>query len=59
MWTTDVYLGGMDGDLYIRLAGDVCQTGWRGLDDTWIDNFERGDGDSFTFKDVDIGSKVS
>ena len=59
MWTTDLNHGGMDGFVTLRVAGPKCQTGWHNLDDTWIDNFERGSGDDFSFKDVDIGPEVN
>ena len=49
----------MDADVRIKLAGDVCHTGWHDLDDTWINNFERGSGNNFSFNDVDIGPKVN
>ena len=59
MWTTDRPNGGTDGIVEIKLAGDVCQTGWHDLDEFWINDFEKGSGDSFSFNDVDIGSKVN
>ena len=59
VWTTDRYHGGTDADVRIKLAGPMCHTGWHDLDDTWINNFEKGSGDSFSFNDVDIGSKVN
>ena len=58
LWTTDRYSAGMDGDVRIRLVGDKCKTGWHNLDHPWINDFERGARDDFTFHDNDIGSEV-
>ena len=50
---------GTDGDVYIKLIGDVCQTDWHELDKAFpYNDREKGASDSYTFKDNDIGSKV-
>ena len=57
VWTTNWADADTDGHVCIRLVGDKCQTGWHNLDHPWINDFERGARDDFTFHD-DIASKV-
>ena len=59
VWTTNVPNAGTDGDVCIKLVGDVCQTGWHDLDHAWpYDDFERGARDEYSFEDSEIGSQV-
>ena len=59
VWTSDAAWAGTDGDVCIRLVGDVCQTGWHELDHHFpYNDFERGARDQYTFFGVDVGAKV-
>ena len=59
VWTKNWAEADTDGDVRIRLVGDVCQTGWHDLDHPWpYDDFRKSAGDTYTFSDKDIGTKV-
>jgi len=52
--TADVHLAGTDGDVYVQLIGELGMTARHNLDNDGND-FERGNSDSYTFSDLDIG----